>query len=115
MEEYWLEDWKKFLVENENYNQALYNSTWELRIDKKIGGDKTQTLNDIRSIPHITTIYRASEGTEDRDTAYADYNIKFVLKKGESADFYIKQILKPGLQAIPGLTVLSYKGTKRIK
>lgn len=115
MEEDWLEEWVKVVVENANYNQALYNSTWELRIDKKIGGDKTQTLNDIRSIPHVTTIYRASEGTEDTQTAYADYNIKFVIKKAESADYYVKHILRPGLKAIPGLVVLSYKGTERIK
>ena len=110
-----IDRWNKFLSESREYDQSLYKSDWTLKILKRVGGDKTQTLAEIRAIPNVTTVFKSSEGFENLEYFESTFDIKFVLKTRDSPDLYIKQVLRKDLKEIPGLQIISYGGHERIK
>lgn len=111
----WEENWKEFLYENKDYNQVVFRIVYHLRISKKIGGNKTQVLNDIRRIPKVTTVFRIKKGYEDEKVVLAPYAIKFALKKGENPDIFVRKTLKPSIKRIEGVGIQGSEGLEKVR
>lgn len=111
----WVKSWNDFLLQEKvGYNQVVYAITYKLKISKVTGGNKTQTLNDIRKIPNVTTVFREEKGFEDKDVVMAPYSIKFALERGQSPDMFVRRILAPQLRQIPGLGIQGSMGIEKI-
>jgi len=107
--------WKDYLTEAVDYNQALYKATFKLTIFKDRGADITQTLADIRAIPNITTVFRTEEGEEDKAHIKAIYDIKFILKKQDPPNIYLKNTLMISLKKMSSVQVDGFLGLERVR
>jgi len=105
---------KKLLSEREdpNYKQYLYELHLNLDISKTKGGDKQETLTDIRAIPGVTTV-TATTSVKDPYVFISDVLIRFSLNTREAPTKYIRETLAPALRKIRGLSNIRIKGISR--
>jgi hypothetical protein len=97
----------------EAYTQNVYEIECSIRIDKKKGGDKEQTLTDIRGIPGVTIVGVVPGSSKESPNYFiSTLLLKFEQNNNIPPRNYIKKTLTPGLRKIPG--VGSFK-VKRIK
>ena len=98
-----------------NEDPAAQDTTYELKlfvmparcsISKSLGGDKTDTFNEIRGILGVTTVTDAL-GTvrEDDKNYYSTILIKFELLVGKGPLDYRTKILIPGIKKVKGMVV----------
>lgn len=104
--------WFDFLFEtqDDSYQQRLYKVPVRLKVRKLIGGNKSETEDDIRAVSDVTSLSLPRDRKSDSENWYMTYDIKFDLPnnmKGKEAEF-IRQNLIPGIADIPGVEVLSY-------
>ena len=105
---------KSLLLEREdpNYKQFLYELHLALDISKTKGGDKQETLNDIRAIVGVTTV-TATTSEKDPYVFISDCVIKFSLNTREAPTKFIRETLGPALKKIRGLSNIRIKGISR--
>ena len=111
----WNESWNEFLFERKDYNQVIYKVVYHLHISKKIGGNKTQVVNDIRKIPNVTTVFRNEKGFEDENAVKAPYSVKFALKKGDNPDIFVKKTLRPAIKKLQGVGIQGSEGLEQVE
>ena len=104
--------WFDFLFEtqDDSYQQRLYKVPVRLKVRKLIGGNKSETEDDIRAVSDVTSLSLPRDRKSDSENWYMTYDIKFDLPnnmKGKEAEF-VRQNLIPGITEIPGVEVLSY-------
>ena len=104
--------WFDFLFEtqDDSYQQMLYKVPVRLKVRKLIGGNKSETEDDIRAVSDVTSLSLPRDRKSDSENWYMTYDIKFDLPnnmKGKETEF-IRQNLIPGITDIPGVEVLSY-------
>ena len=102
--------WFDFLFEtqDDSYQQRLYKIPVRLKVRKLIGGNKSETEDDIRAVPDVTSLSLPRDRKSDSENWYMTYDIKFDLPnnmKGKESEF-IRQNLIPGITDIPGVEVL---------
>ena len=90
-----------------SYTQKVYTFDIRIHIDKRAGGNKEQTLDEIRGIPEITVV-SVVEGTSESDAnAYvSSLKCKFELTSGRNPITYRQQKLIPSLVGIKGLKII---------
>jgi len=90
-----------------SYTQSIYTIEMKIRIDKRAGGNKEQTLDEIRGIPEITVV-SVVEGTSESDiNSYTTtLKCKFELTGGRHPITYREQKLIPSLVGIKGLRII---------
>ena len=105
---------KKLLSEREdpNYKQYLYELHLNLDISKTKGGDKQETLTDIRAIPGVTTV-TATTSVKDPYVFVSDVLIRFSLNTREAPTKYIRETLAPALRKVRGLSNIRIKRITR--
>ncbi len=88
----------------------------EYLLAKSLGGDKTQTFNEIRGIEGVTVV-RDIEGTsrEDDKNYYSTVVIKFELLSGKGPLDYKQKELIPGLKQIKGLIVYNIGDIEQVR
>lgn len=104
--------WFDFLFEtqDDSYQQRLYKVPVRLKVRKLIGGNKSETEDDIRAVSDVTSLSLPRDRKSDSENWYMTYDIKFDLPdnmRGKEAEF-VRQNLIPGITEIPGVEVLSY-------
>ena len=104
--------WFDFLFEtqDDSYQQRLYKVPVRLKVRKLIGGNKSETEDDIRAVSDVTSLSLPRDRKSDSENWYMTYDIKFDLPnnmKGKEAEF-VRQNLIPGITEIPGVEILSY-------
>ena len=104
--------WFDFLFEtqDDSYQQRLYKIPVRLKVRKLIGGNKSETEDDIRAVSDVTSLSLPRDRKSDSENWYMTYDIKFGLPnnmKGKEAEF-VRQNLIPGITEIPGVEILSY-------
>ena len=104
--------WFDFLFEtqDDSYQQRLYKVPIRLKVRKLIGGNKSETEDDIRAVSDVTSLSLPRDRKSDSENWYMTYDIKFDLPdnmRGKEAEF-VRQNLIPGITEIPGVEVLSY-------
>lgn len=97
-----------------NYVQKEYEAFFIFTIAKARGGDKTETLSEIREIPGVTIVSKSGD-LSDQPTFYKGlFKIKFTQEGNETPDIYLADVLRPGLEQIEGLRVTEYKGYNEV-
>lgn len=104
--------WFDFLFEtqDDSYQQRLYKVPIRLKVRKLIGGNKSETEDDIRAVSDVTSLSLPRDRKSDSENWYMTYDIKFDLPdnmRGKEAEF-VRQNLIPGITEIPGVEILSY-------
>tara|TARA_E500000305_G_scaffold65625_1_gene52253 strand:- start:288 stop:623 length:336 start_codon:yes stop_codon:yes gene_type:complete len=95
---------------NEDYVQNVYEAQCSMSIHKQKGGDKKQTLTDIRGIPGVT-IVSVVPGTsrEMGHTFLTTLSVKFELNNNLPPRNYIKKVLVPHLRRVEGVSNIQVK------
>jgi hypothetical protein len=105
---------KEAEAKDPTYIQRNYEVELDVRISKLKGGNKDQTLDDIRSIERVTTVTdpaRAGHASRARATDqywFNRYIIKFELNNNLSPKYWVKRYLTKDLAKIKGLSVVRY-------
>lgn len=102
-----LKEYKKLISEiDPSYKQRIYAIKLKIRIDKRTGGNKEQTLDEIRGIPNITVVSIVPATSISDEASYTTtLKCKYELTIGKDAVAYKKNILVPGLIGISGLSI----------
>ena len=95
-----------------NYKQYVYELDLSFYISKTKGGDRQQTLTDIRAIPGVTTV-TAQTSRKDPYAFITDATIRFTLNTRESPVKFIRDVVAPGLRRIRGLSNIRVKGVNK--
>lgn len=114
--DYATQKWFKLLSESEdpNYIQKSYEVEVDVRISKSKGGNKEQTVNDIRAIERVTTVTdpaRAGLTRHSRDTPEYHFNryvIKFELNSDLNPRYWVRRYLVKDLTKIEGLSIVRW-------
>ena len=98
-----------------NYELKLFVTPVRCSISKTLGGDKTDTFNEIRGITSVTTVSDVL-GTvrEDDKNYYSTVLVKFELSMGSQPKDYRTKILIPSLKKIKGLIVYNIGGVDQV-
>tara|TARA_B100001250_G_scaffold30292_2_gene24909 strand:+ start:14457 stop:14840 length:384 start_codon:yes stop_codon:yes gene_type:complete len=110
----WFSLLKEAATKDPTYIQRSYEVEVDVRINKELGGNKDQTLDDIRSIERVTTVTdpaRAGAISRARATDqywFNRYIIKFELNTDLSPRYWVKRYLVKDLAKIKGLNIVRW-------
>tara|TARA_R100000234_G_scaffold111630_1_gene84739 strand:- start:651 stop:1004 length:354 start_codon:yes stop_codon:yes gene_type:complete len=98
-----------------NYELILFVTPVRCSISKTLGGDKTDTFNEIRGISNVTTVSDVL-GTvrEDDKNYYSTILVKFELQGGQQPKDFRTKILIPSLKKIKGFIVYNIGGVDQV-
>jgi|TARA_E500000305_G_C3896258_1_gene176530 hypothetical protein len=105
----------KEVAQDPGYELKLFVTPVRCSISKTLGGDKTDTFNEIRGIESVTTVSDVL-GTvrEDDSNYYSTVLVKFELSKGEQPKDFRRKILIPTLKRVKGLIVYNVGGIDQV-
>ena len=99
----------------EAYIQNVYEATCSLNIHKQRGGNRDQTLTDIRGILGVTIVSVIPGTTRDLPHAFiTGLSIKFEINRNLPPRNYIKGTLLPGMSKIPGVSNFQVKTVEQV-
>lgn len=99
----------------EVYVQNVYELRCGINIHKQKGGNRDQTLTDIRGIPGVTIVSVVPGQTKELPhTFITTLSIKFEMNRNLPARDYVKKTLIPALQKVPGISHFKVKTVNRI-
>ena len=98
---------KKPLVEiDASYRQSTYSIDIKVRIEKRTGGNKEQTLDEVRGIPFLTVVSIVPDTSSSDEAAYlTTLKCKYALTQNKDPVSYKKNVLIPSLINIKGLSI----------
>ena len=98
-----------------NYELKLFVTPVRCSISKDLGGDKTDTFNEIRGISNVTTVSDVL-GTvkEDDKNYYSTILVKFELATGQQPKDFRSKVLIPQLKIIKGFIVYNIGGVDQV-
>ena len=110
------DNWFRLLkeVEDPTYIHRTYEVEIDVRISKTKGGNKDQTLDDIRSIERVTTVTdpaRAGHVSRARATDqywFNRYVVKFALNTDLRPRYWVRRYLVADLAKIKGLSIVRW-------
>jgi hypothetical protein len=108
--------WFRILKEEEDltYIQRTYEVELDVRISKKKGGNKDETVDDMRSIERVTTVtdpVRAGAQSRARSTDqywFNRYIIKFELNSDLNPRYWVRRYLVADLAKVKGLSIVRW-------
>ena len=114
----YIKNWKEFLVTElkdpgSGYEYKSFEVRAKIRKNKSIGGDKYETIGEIRSIPGVTVVsYVPGSGTEDASNYYDLVRIKFCCIQNVriSPRSFVNRILRKEINKISGINVQKFVG-----
>tara|TARA_R110000824_G_scaffold100287_2_gene238511 strand:- start:1383 stop:1814 length:432 start_codon:yes stop_codon:yes gene_type:complete len=97
------------------YELKLFVTPVRCSISKSLGGDKTDTFNEIRGISNVTTVSDVL-GTvrEDDKNYYSTVLVKFELSTGQQPKDFRTKVLIPQLKGIKGFIVYNIGGVDQV-
>ncbi len=110
--------WEEFLTElkggtGSTYEYKSFETHVRIKKNKEVGGDKYETIGEIRSIPGVTVVsYLPGSGTEDASSYYDTIRVKFCCTQNVriSPRSYANRILRKEINKIPGIHVVKFVG-----
>ena len=110
----WFDTLKEATTKDPTYIQRSYEVEVDVRISKDKGGNKDQTIDDIRDIERVTTVTDpARAGAQSRARAtdqywFNRYIIKFELNTELRPSYWVKRYLVKDLAKIKGLSIVRW-------
>ena len=89
-----------------SYRQSTYSIDLKVRIEKRTGGNKEQTLDEVRGIPFLTVVSIIPDTSSSDEAAYlTTLKCKYALTQNKDPIAYKENILIPSLINIKGLSI----------
>ena len=110
--------WYNYVLETQDdaYKQRLYKVPMRFKVKKTIGGNKSETEDDLRAVPYVTALSLPRDRKSDAENWYMTYDLKFALPirlKLDAQDF-VRNDMVPDVGSIRGLEILSYGETFQV-
>ena len=110
--------WYNYVFETQDdaYKQRLYKVPMRFKVKKTIGGNKSETEDDLRAVPYVTALSLPRDRKSDAENWYMTYDLKFALPvrtKSDPQDF-VRNDMVPDVGQIRGLEILSYGETFQV-
>tara|TARA_B100001113_G_scaffold347516_1_gene340013 strand:+ start:2243 stop:2704 length:462 start_codon:yes stop_codon:yes gene_type:complete len=105
-----------FETQDDSYKQRLYKVPMRFKVKKTIGGNKSETEDDLRAVPYVTALSLPRDRKSDGENWYMTYDLKFALPirtKSDPQDF-VRNDMVPDVGQIRGLEILSYGETFQV-
>ena len=103
--------WLDYLLESQDdaYKQKLYKVPMRFKVRKEIGGNKSETEDDLRAVPYITALSLPRDRKSDGENWYMTYDLKFALPSdvGDAVNF-VKNSMVDDVVKLRGLELLSW-------
>jgi hypothetical protein len=103
--------WYNFLFEtqDDSYKQKLYKVPMRFKVRKLIGGNKSETEDDMRAVTAVTAMSLPRDRKKDEENWYMTYDVKFDIPEGalDVRDFVVNDLV-PALNGLKGVEILSY-------
>lgn len=102
--------WYNYVFETQDdaYKQKLYKVPMRFKVRKKMGGNKSETEDDLRAVPYVTALSLPRDRKSDAESWYMTYDLKFALPSDAVAQDYVRNEMVPDVNAVRGLEILSY-------
>jgi hypothetical protein len=103
--------WHNYLYETQDdvYKQKLYKVPMRFKVRKTMGGNKSETEDDLRAVPYVTALSLPRERKSDGENWYMTYDLKFALPiDATSPQNFVRHAMVPDVNKIRGLEILSY-------
>jgi hypothetical protein len=110
----WFSLLKEAATDDPTYIHRTYEVEVDVRISKVKGGNKDQTIDDIRAIERVTTVTdpaRAGHTTRARATDeywFNRYIIKFELNSDLAPRYWVRRYLVADLANVKGLSIVRW-------
>ena len=107
-------EWIKYFynlneTQDDRYVQKLYKLPVRLKMKKLIGGNKSETEDDLRALPFVTSLSLPRDRRADTENWYATLDIKFeYYDKLLNIDEFIRRKLLPSIRKVPGVEIMAY-------
>ena len=102
--------WYNYVFETQDdaYKQKLYKVPMRFKVRKKMGGNKSETEDDLRAVPFVTALSLPRDRKSDSESWYMTYDLKFALPLDTAPQDYVRNEMVPDVNAVKGLEILSY-------
>lgn len=97
-----------FETQDDTYKQKLYKVPMRFKVRKKMGGNKSETEDDLRAVTMVTALSLPRDRKSDSESWYMTYDLKFALPLGGSPEDFVRNEMVPDVNAVRGLEILSY-------
>ena len=98
-----------FETQDDSYKQKLYKLPIRLKVRKLLGGNKSETEDDIRAVDSVTSLSLPRDRKKDEESWYMTYDVKFELPSDQAEVFiFVRKSLIPEINKISGVEILSY-------
>lgn len=98
-----------FETQDDAYKQKLYKVPVRFKVKKLMGGNKSETEDDFRAVPAVTSLSLPRDRRSDGENWYMTYDVKFAIPKDVSdVPNYVRTELISALNQIRGVEILSY-------
>ena len=116
----WFALLKEAVAKDPHYIHHTFEVEVDVRISKTKGGNKEQTLDDMRSIERVTTVTdpaRAGATSRARATDeywFNRYIIKFELNSELNSAYWIRRYLVTDMAKIKGLSIVRWGRVRKL-
>ena len=98
-----------FETQDDAYKQKLYKVPVRFKVKKLMGGNKSETEDDFRAVPAVTSLSLPRDRRSDGENWYMTYDVKFAIPRDVSdVPNYVRTDLISALNQIRGVEILSY-------
>ena len=107
-------EWTKYFynlneTQDDRYVQQLYKLPVRLKMQKLVGGNKSETEDDLRALPFVTSLSLPRDRKADAENWYATLDIKFEYYDRElNISEFIRNKLLPSIRRVPGVQIIAY-------
>jgi len=116
-EELLSEGWRTFqneldAMERDNYDVSVYKTQIEVKVGKERGGNKQETMAEIRAIPNVTVVSTVPGSVRDDEThSYIVYSLAFVHQQNRfrTAKLHFAHIVRE-IKKLPSVLAVSIRG-----
>ena len=104
-------EWYNYLFETQDdtYVQKLYKVPVRFKVRKLMGGNKSETEDDFRAVPAVTSLSLPRGRKSDGENWYMTYDVKFAIPR-DATDIgaYVRNELIRVMNSVRGVEILSY-------
>tara|TARA_B110000211_G_scaffold224324_1_gene275265 strand:+ start:180 stop:647 length:468 start_codon:yes stop_codon:yes gene_type:complete len=98
-----------FETQDDSYKQKLYKVPMHFKVRKTLGGNKSETEDDLRAVPYVTALSLPRDRKSDAENWYMTYDLKITKPANYlSIGDFVRDSLVPDVSKLRGVELLSY-------
>tara|TARA_Y100000592_G_C5478345_1_gene323747 strand:- start:4619 stop:5074 length:456 start_codon:yes stop_codon:yes gene_type:complete len=96
-------------TQDDLYVQKLYKLPVRFKVQKLRGGNKSETEDDLRALPFVTSLSLPRDRKADSENWYFTLDVKFEFYDRElNISEFIRSKLLTSIREVPGVQIISY-------